>query len=415
MRRETSPCIGSGEEGRQDKPTNSNHFASIIPPAVPLVKSSNCYFYQRVVTNLNHQPRKRGVAYNEEELKVIWDARENNQPPIPWLQLQDKYGFTRDAAKRAYARMKANGGVVESAPAAPEPPPTAAPLPPDWMTAFAEWAKLNNLPVGNLPITATPTIQPIIQSPALFTPTKFSKVAFISDVHIPHHDKVSVRVMLNYLAEYKPDLILLGGDVFDFYLISDYDRDPGRQNTLQDEFDAGRDFMKAVDSLSPNVAFLLGNHEGRLMKLIAKNPGLFKLRSLDFHKAAELPERWACYPSQTHYEIGHLTALHGDLKELKSGGVNPSRTMFAKLKRSNIYGHFHRFSTHFDTNFDGTVRGAFGNGHLSDLKQVTYMRAPDWQTGFSTIELSSDAKLFAVRQHIIVDGRFVADGQEWSL
>lgn len=288
----------------------------------------------------------------------------------------------------------------------------------DLYKAFIEFARQNNLPLGGIPQAAgIPEAQPVIpvSPPAIFTPTKFSKIAFISDIHIPHECKLSVQVMLNYLAEYKPDLIMIGGDCYDFYLVSDYDRDPGRQNTLQDEFDAGRYFINAINKLAPQVVFMLGNHEGRLLRVIAKNPGLFKLRSLDFHRAAELPDNWQCFPSQTHYEIGRLTALHGDLKELKSGGINPARTMFAKLKRSSIFGHFHRFATHYDTNYDGTVRGAFGNGHLSDLKQVTYMRSPDWQTGFSTISVSADGQLFAVRQHIIVDGKFLADGKEWGL
>lgn len=364
-----------------------------------------------------NQPRKRGAEYSEEELRVIWDARENNIPPTPWLQLQNKYGFARDSAQRAYARMKAREGGegAGEVPSAPVPMPASSP-PPDWMTAFAEWAKLNNLPVGNLPITAAPeSVQSIIHPPAIFTPAKFTKIAYISDVHLPFNDRVATEVMLRFLTNYKPDLILLAGDIWDFFEVSDYDRSPGRVTTLQDEFDEGRYFVKAIDEICQNIVFLAGNHEDRLTRLISKNPGLFKLRSLDIPRAAELPTHWRYYPPQTHYKLGeHLIALHGDLKGVRSA-THPARTTFAKLKRSSIAGHWHRFSFHPDTDYDGKVRGSFTNGHLSDVSKVTsWVTCPDWQLGFSTIEMGASG-LYAIRQHLIQNGYLIADGQEWSL
>lgn len=55
------------------------------------------------------------------------------------------------------------------------------------------------------------------------------------------------------------------------------------------------------------------------------------------------------------------------------------------------------------------------NGHLSDMRQVKYITSPNWQSGFSTIEMAADGHLFRVDQHIIVNGRMVAGGRECTL
>ena len=287
---------------------------------------------------------------------------------------------------------------------------------PDIYAAFLEFAKANNWPLheaasiinASQPKSVTPA------APAVFTPKKFSRVAFISDVHLPFHNRLAVRITLDYLADYKPDLVILGGDIYDFLEASDFDKSPARITTLQDEFDDGRDFIRAIDDICPNVDFLIGNHEDRLQRLINRNPALFKLRSLDIAKAAELPAHWRVHPSQTHFKLGKLTALHGDIKGIKSA-VHPARTLFQKLKRSCIAGHFHRFGNHLDTNYDGEVRGGFANGHLSDVSRVTsWVTCPDWQEGFSTISLCEDGG-FAVQQRLVMSGRLIAEGKEYVL
>jgi predicted phosphodiesterase len=332
-----------------------------------------------------------------------------------------KPGKDRGFVVRTVRAWKAAGSPDEwPVPITPQPIIEAAPVSepraealPDMYAAFLEWAKTNGQPIGNgIPQAFTPP--PKTATPAIWTPKKFSRVAFISDTHLPFHNRVAVRVVLDFLADYRPDLVILGGDIYDFLEASDFDKSPGRITTLQDEFDQGQDFIKAIDQLCPQVDFLIGNHEDRLSRLIARNPALFKLRSLDFERAAGLPDHWRIHPSQTHFKLGKLTVLHGDIKGIKAA-VHPARTLFQKLKRSCLFGHFHRFGTHFDTNYDGEVRGGFANGHLSDVSRVTsWVTCPDWQEGFSTISLCEDGG-FAVQQRLVVNGRLIAEGKEYSL
>lgn len=291
---------------------------------------------------------------------------------------------------------------------------------PDWAVAMAEWYAKQGLAIPDMP--GLPAIEPpVITPPQPTAPLlvraekEYRRVAFLSDIHFPYHDAVGVSVTLAYLREWKPDLVMLAGDICDFYMVSDYDRDPGRSQTIQDELDSARPFFGEIDALGADVVYLQGNHENRLMKLIGKNPGLYKLRSLEFPRAAELPQRWRWYPSQTHFKIGPLLYLHGDLQGRGGGGEHIAASLLKKLRASSLSGHHHRFNTFFQTDYDGTVRAGFSNGHLSDVAQATYVRCPNWQSGFTTVEYGQDQKVFGVQQHLIVHGRFVADGKEWSL
>jgi predicted phosphodiesterase len=356
--------------------------------------------------------RLRGTPLNPAEIREIHDHA---------AKQQEATGAVNKSKLQREISFKVERETIREALAMPRPDADAEPvhetrteLPSDLYAAFLEFAKAHQLPIGNGIPQAITQPAPPPKAPAFFTPKKFTKIAFISDVHLPFENKPAVRVMFDFLADYKPDLIVFAGDIYDFYEISDFDKGPGRITTLQDEFDEGRYFINAIDELCPNVDYLLGNHEDREQRLINKNPGLFKLRSLDIKRAAELPEHWRIHPSQTHFKLGKLTALHGDIKGVKTA-VHPARTLFQKLKRSCIFGHFHRFGNHLDTNYDGEIRGGFANGHLSDVSRVTsWVTCPDWQEGLSTISLCEDGG-FAVQQRLIVNGRLITEGKEYTL
>lgn len=239
--------------------------------------------------------------------------------------------------------------------------------------------------------------------------SRVDKIAFLSDIHFPFEDRIALQAVVGFLKDWKPTEIVLGGDIFDCYSVSDYDKEPGRHHTLQDEFDSASDFLRAVDELAKGkVRFFIGNHENRINRHISAYPGLYKLRSLDFGVAAGLPRHWTVHPSQYHHRVGGLLLLHGDLRgRVTSGGINPAATMLRKLRTSCMFGHWHRHGQYFETNYDGTVRGGFANGHLSDVKEAKYITSPDWQSGFTTIASVGDK--FAVQQRLIIDGRLITD------
>lgn len=350
-------------------------------------------------------------------LAQLEELKARRQPLIAnWSQLEKQLGYNRSTIRKIVERyLLEQGETIETSPSSPPSPDE------EWMVAFMDWAKGAAQPIPERVRTLfgipkeRPELTPSAVGPTITAPTGYRKCAFLSDIHIPYHDRASLAVALNFISDYKPDLIILGGDIFDCYDISDHAKDPDRQKTLQDEFDEGREFIKAVDGISSAIVYLEGNHEERLKRLIAQNRGLFKLRSLDFPVAAGLPERWRFYPDQTHYRLGKLLVLHGNLKGRGGAVKHAAANMLGKLRTSCIFGHWHRFGTYYETDYEGTTRAGFANGHLCDVVEARYIRSPDWQCGFSTIELASDYSHFAVQQHLIIAGRLLACGKEYTL
>lgn len=74
-------------------------------------------------------------------------------------------------------------------------------------------------------------------------PTILGRIAWLSDIHVPYHDPRAVAAALAVLADFRPNLTVIGGDLYDCYSISRYSKDPDRREALQDEFDAARPIL----------------------------------------------------------------------------------------------------------------------------------------------------------------------------
>jgi predicted phosphodiesterase len=245
---------------------------------------------------------------------------------------------------------------------------------------------------------------------------KYERIAFLSDLHHPFQDDAAIDCALGVLRDYRPQLLVLGGDYFDCYSISDHDKEPGRADCLQDEFDAARETHRKIEDAigGADVIWVDGNHEERIQRVQRAKPGLFKLRSLELPVAAELPKRWMYYPNQTRFKGGPLTMLHGDTKARGTNSKHAAAGMLSKLRTSCLFGHLHRFQTYHETADDGRTRGGYANGHLCDVAQAQWITNPDWQQGFTTVEHDWSANLFTVQPHLIWSGRHRWGGKTYG-
>jgi predicted phosphodiesterase len=248
----------------------------------------------------------------------------------------------------------------------------------------------------------------------------YRKIAVLSDLHIPYHDVRNLEVAIRYLEDWRPDLVVLNGDIFDCYSISRFSKHPDRRECLQDEFDIGRPWLKRIDAIETDqkkpadVYAGEGNHDYRLMRHIMENPGFFKLRALEFRNAAELPSRWTWLANQYHLRIGSLSIVHGDIRG-GGGGKYCAANLLARLKSSVIHGHFHRSQSYWEPDYEGNVRAGWGSGHLADVnKAEDYTVCPQWSPGFVTIDRDPESGLFEVRQHLTANGYLRAGGKTYA-
>lgn len=235
------------------------------------------------------------------------------------------------------------------------------------------------------------------------------RVLVLSDLHFPYHDPEALKAALDYGDKFKPDAVLLNGDVFDFYQLSRFDRDPTKPK-LKREIKAGRRFFHHLRERYPRagIYFKLGNHDERLDKYLMLNaPELFNIREVRYawHKPAGIRKYGVIViDDQRPVMLGKLTVLHGHEKGRGiSSPVNPARGAFLRLLTSVLEGHGHRTSEHTERTFDGRVIACRTTGCLCGL-WPEYARANRWDHSFATVEVDASGD-YRVELHRIIDGK----------
>lgn len=101
----------------------------------------------------------------------------------------------------------------------------------------------------------------------------------ITDVHDLDRDDFVLSVAIDTCDRMKPNYIWLGGDIFDMYEFSKYDKDP-REIKLKERFEFVRERVFApLRKACPNaqIDFFVGNHELRILKHLASKDPLMKV------------------------------------------------------------------------------------------------------------------------------------------
>jgi len=251
-----------------------------------------------------------------------------------------------------------------------------------------------------IPKTLARTREPIVLSGAL-------KVLILSDIHIPYHDEVAVAAAIAHGKKKKPDVIILNGDIGDFYGVSRHDKDPRR--SLADELDAIRQFLFYLRKQFPNARILykIGNHEARMEMFLVKNaPVLLGVSDFELPVLLKFDEsRIELVPSLTLIRLGSLPIYHGhELPQGMSSPVNPARGIWMRVQESLICGHWHRTSEHTEsTGLNKKLSSCWSTGCLCDLTP-DYAIVNRWNHGFAWVETQADGN-YEVTNHKIINGR----------
>lgn len=100
--------------------------------------------------------------------------------------------------------------------------------------------------------------------PIIHTKLKEGKILIGSDFHIPFQDNKAVNAFINYAADTQPEVIVINGDLLDFYRLSKFVKGEGR-NPMQ-EIAEGKIILESIRTACPNsdIYYPIGNHESRL-------------------------------------------------------------------------------------------------------------------------------------------------------
>lgn len=181
---------------------------------------------------------------------------------------------------------------------------------------------------------------------------KLTKRLFIPDTHAPEHDPKAFNLMLKVARDFNPDEVIVLGDFFDCYSVSQYSKDPTKNfEMLEEELIVGRRLLTDIENNCPNarLVFLEGNHEHRITRYIhtyaAKLGG-----SITTRQVLKVPKQWEYLPygMKGHKRCGKLLVTHGSLCTRYSAAA-----MASKYGCSVLYGHTHCVQTFTTRNARG--------------------------------------------------------------
>lgn len=232
---------------------------------------------------------------------------------------------------------------------------------------------------------------------ALPCPVDRKRVLITSDWHAPFYDKHAFARLLYQIQLRKPHVILLNGDLIDFYPISTHLRHPSRQLSLQHELDCLAWLLRILREVAPRaeIYYLLGNHEQRFLKYLWRDRSeLLPLRSLHLsHLLSLKPLKIQLVSEPALMLTKECVVTHGTLSR-KRGGYT-AHAMLDLFACSGMSGHTHRLARVHRRLPSGQTLTWCETGSLCQLR-ASYAPYPDWQHGYGWLEFDANGQLAVI-------------------
>lgn len=162
-----------------------------------------------------------------------------------------------------------------------------------------------------------------------------------SDNHGDESDEHSVKAILEFKKDFKPDIVVHLGDNWDFRNLRRGASDDEKAESLSEDWEAGSQFISAFLGGARKAYFLRGNHDERLWMFRESATGLLRDYAADGIKRVEgicrqLKAKMLPYDSALGVlKLGHLSLLHG-----YHAGINAA-SMHARVYGNCVFGHVH--------------------------------------------------------------------------
>ena len=162
----------------------------------------------------------------------------------------------------------------------------------------------------------------------------------------PTHSLASVKAVFNFMEDFKPDTVILGGDQVEFGAISHHNNGKPRLVEglrLTDDMDLLNTHvltpLEFIESIKKKV-WLTGNHENRVERYLNEHPGAEGI--IEPENYLSLKKRgWIIQPEEVPYQIGKLNFVHGHSIFANGSGPNPAKKLAYHYRRNIIAGHLH--------------------------------------------------------------------------
>lgn len=240
------------------------------------------------------------------------------------------------------------------------------------------------------------------------------KGIFISDVHLPFN--IDLSGIFKFLKDFKPDEIILGGDIIDAdgtFGIDSWTADKVQSDGLpafNRDVKLLRGLLDSLRRAAPRakVIYLEGNHEERYRRPLSRYEALLKGK-FDLVKESGFNGKWIKYGDyDSFYKVGDMLFTHGTIYP----DAHAKKMAQAYLPNKVVYGHIHDFQSYTTHNGDPRKPGRYALtsgclcGRLPDYKKG---QPNKWVNGF--ISWISINGCTTATPHLIENGLFQVGGK----
>jgi metallophosphoesterase superfamily enzyme len=226
------------------------------------------------------------------------------------------------------------------------------------------------------------------------------------------HDTKALKVALDFAKDFKPDHVILGGDMLDCGCVSHHNHGkPGSIEGLKllgDAKELREALIKPIEALRPKTqTYITGNHEDWLNDLQEMIPALEGI--IDVKSMLKLDDKWKVVPVGEAHRLGKLVFVHGD--QIK-GGVHSAKYAVEAYHKNIYFGHHHTHQAYT------RVSSLEQNGHTGTAVPCLCKKNPEygggspnrWMQGFLFGYINND-QTFNSYVVVIIDGKATINGK----
>lgn len=231
---------------------------------------------------------------------------------------------------------------------------------------------------------------------------------------VPLHDIKAVNVALEFIDDFKPNHVILGGDILDCGAISHHTR--GRVGQLEglrllaDAKECHDVVIAPIEKIvKGRLVYHEGNHENWLKDLTDELPALEGI--VDIRALLGMGKRWELISQGKASKLGRLVFVHGD--NIK-GGANPAKYAVEAYARNVFFGHHHTHAVYTK------VSALDMYGHTGVAVPCLCKKTPRygegapnrWMQGFLHGWIDKD--IFSAQVSIIIGGKAIINGKRYK-
>jgi predicted phosphodiesterase len=167
------------------------------------------------------------------------------------------------------------------------------------------------------------------------------KFIIVSDIHGNMMDERACSAALAFAKDFKPDIKVIAGDLWDFSAIRKGASDDEKSLSMRDDFDAGAVFANELFAGGGENHLMLGNHDVRAYDLrfspdaVKKDLGVRMVKDIQKLAKRNKAKIWD-YDARTGVlDLGHLRVVHGYHTGMSACAAH------SRIYGNVVFGHIH--------------------------------------------------------------------------